>query len=86
VAAGIWGGLTTGVNGLGECERCNYGKEAPGWTVRSTCDENGCHTAEFITPTGARHQSKAPRLPGLTVVDLSEIEVRIGVEIAKHAA
>jgi len=25
------GGPTSAVNGLGECERCNYTKEAPGW-------------------------------------------------------
>jgi hypothetical protein len=46
----------------------------------------GCHRAEFTTPTGARHQSKVPSLPGLVVVDVSELEVRIGVMIAAHAA
>jgi hypothetical protein len=80
------GGHTNAVNGLGECERCNYAKEAPGWTVTTTSDELGSHTAEFTTPTGARHQSTAPPLPGPVHVDLSEIEVRIGIAIAKHAA
>jgi hypothetical protein len=58
-------GATSALNGLGECERCNYAKEAPGWTVATTVDENGGHTAEFITPTGARHRSTAPPLPGV---------------------
>jgi hypothetical protein len=41
------------MNGLGECERCNYVKESPGWRV-STCDENGVHTAEFVTTNGTQ--------------------------------
>ena len=44
------GGPTSATNGLGACERCNYAKEAPGWQVRAG-DENGVHTAEFVTPT-----------------------------------
>ena len=43
------GGPTSATIGLGECERCNYAKEAPGWQVTVT-DENGVHTAEFVTP------------------------------------
>ena len=58
------GGKTSLVNGLGLCEMCNYTKEADGWTVVATIDENGTHTAEFTTPTGARHHSTAPPLPG----------------------
>ncbi len=54
------GGPTSGLNGLGMCERCNYTKESPGWRV-STSDESGVHTAEFVTPTGARYHSTAPR-------------------------
>jgi hypothetical protein len=82
----IRGGPTSAINGLGACEACNYVKEAPGWSVTTQCDQTGCHTAEFTTPTGARHQSKAPPLPGLVIVDVSEMEIRIGIEIAKHAA
>ena len=37
------GGPTSAINGLGECERCNYTKEAPGWRV-STAEENGVHS------------------------------------------
>jgi hypothetical protein len=80
------GGPTSGRNGLGECERCNYAKEAPGWIVAALSDDVGRHTAEFTTPTGARHFSKAPPLPGLVIADFSEAEVRIGIEIAKHVA
>jgi hypothetical protein len=80
------GGPTSAVNGLGDCEACNYAKEAPGWKVTAACDDQGCHTAEFTTPTGARHQSKAPPLPGPVRIDLSEMEIRIGIELVKHAA
>jgi hypothetical protein len=80
------GGPTSALNGLGECERCNYVKEAPGWQV-TTGDENGVHTAEFVTPTGARYRSTAPPLPGAPLITISEVEVRIGVALADlHAA
>jgi len=58
------GGSTSAANGLGLCERCNYTKEAPGWTVSAEIGENGTHTAEFTTPTGAHHHSLAPPAPG----------------------
>jgi hypothetical protein len=58
------GGTTSAVNGLGLCERCNYVKESDGWIVTSTTTENGTHTAEFTTPTGTRHRSTAPPMPG----------------------
>ena len=32
----VRGGHTNAVNGLGECERCNYAKEASGWTGHNT--------------------------------------------------
>jgi hypothetical protein len=44
------------------------------------------HRAEFTWPTGARHQSKAPPLPGLVVAQASDLEVSIGIPIAAHAA
>jgi hypothetical protein len=75
-------GPTSAVNGLGECERCNYTKEATGWTVTAACDDKGCHTAEFTTPTGAVHRSTAPALPGAPRIELSQIEYRVGIEIA----
>ena len=58
------GGATSATNGLGLCEACNYTKEAPGWHVTATVDETGTHTAEFTTPTGARHRSNAPPVIG----------------------
>jgi hypothetical protein len=80
------GGPTSATNGLGECERCNYTKEAPGWRV-TTAEENGVHTAEFVTPTGARYRSTAPPLPGAPMITVSEVEIRIGIAIAHlHAA
>ena len=80
------GGPTHALNGLGMCAHCNYVKESSGWEVR-TCEENGVHTAEFGTPTGANYRSTAPPLPGAPLITVSEIEVRIGIELADlHAA
>ena len=80
------GGPTSVLNGLGECERCNYVKEAPGWRV-TAADENNMHTAEFITPTGATYRSTAPPLPGARMITVSEVEIRIGVALTDlHAA
>jgi hypothetical protein len=78
------GGPTTAINGLGSCERCNYAKEADGWRVSTDVDENDTHTAEFTTPTGRRYRSGAPpRGPAITV---SDVEVRVGIALARHAA
>lgn len=80
------GGPTSAVNGLGLCERCNYDKQAPGWDVAAT-NEKGCHTATFVTPTGACYRSTAPPLPGPAPIDVSLIEARIGITlIDRHAA
>jgi hypothetical protein len=80
------GGPTHVLNGLGMCAHCNYVKESPGWEV-TTCEEDGVHTAEFATPTGAHYQSTAPPLPGSRLITVSEVEVRIGIELADlHAA
>lgn len=61
------GGTTSALNGLGLCEACNYAKEAPGWRVR-TWDDDGTHTAEFHTPTGATYYSIAPPPPGTRII------------------
>jgi hypothetical protein len=80
-------GATTGVNGLGECAACNYAKEAPGWRVYAVGDPEGRHVAEFVTPTGARHQSKAPPLLGdLVLVKASGVESRVADELAHACA
>jgi hypothetical protein len=81
------GGSTTAANGLGLCERCNYVKEARGWHVSTATDENGSHTANFTMPTGMHYHSGAPPAPGQLGVELSELEVRIGITLADpHAA
>ena len=80
------GGPTSAENGLGECERCNYTKESPGWQVTAGDDENGVHTAEFVTPTGKHYRSTAPPLPGPALVEISELETRIGIAIAGQDA
>ena len=78
------GGATSASNGLGSCESCNYTKEAAGWRVTTSIGENHTHTAEFTTPTGHTYRSAAPpRAPAITV---SQLEIRVGIEIARHAA
>src|SRR5690349_11751541 len=64
------GGATCAENGLGECERCNYAKEATGWQVTAGY-EDGVHTAEFVTPTGHHYRSTAPPAPGPALVEVS---------------
>jgi hypothetical protein len=78
------GGLTTAHNGVGSCECCNYTKEAPGWRVTTTIDETHTHTAEFTTPTGKTYRSAAP--PRAPTITISELEVRVGIALARHAA
>lgn len=79
------GGSTSAHNGAGTCEACNYTKQADGWTVVTHTDENGSHTALLTTPTGARHRSMAPSA-GRPWFDLSELEIAVGVSLAKCAA
>ena len=75
------GGPTSALNGLGECEACNYTKDAPGWTV-TTSEQDGAHTAEFPTPTGATYQSTAPPLPGPPIRRrLSLIEGQLSIDL-----
>ena len=79
------GGATSGVNGLGLCEGCNYTKETPGWTVRTEVGENGSHTARYTTPTGAHHHSTAPPMPGTPRTPMSDIEVWLNNRLAPIA-
>jgi len=58
-------GPTRLTNGRGVCERGNYLREMPGWsvvTLRSGTDGTA-HTIELITPTGHRYRSRAPDPP-----------------------
>lgn len=81
------GGPTSADNGLGECERCNYAKEAAGWLVHTSTDEMNRHRAEFTTPTGAQYQSTAPPPIPPARVEISEVETAIGITLSKlHAA
>ncbi|WP_422749999.1 HNH endonuclease [Mycobacterium sp. WMMD1722] len=70
------GGKTTLLNGLGECERCNYHKEAPGWEV-NTVEVDGVHIAAFTTPTGQRHISTAPDAPSKIEILVRRPRMRI---------
>ena len=79
-------GPTSAINGLGECELCNYVKEVPGWRVTTACDETGRHTAEFTTPTGSGYRSTAPPLPGAPEPNPSEVELHIAIDLVKFAA
>ena len=81
---GSVGGQTSANNGLGLCERCNYVKEVAGWSVKPNVDEIGRHTAQFTTPTGAHYWSAAP--PRAPTITTSDVEVRIGIALARHAA
>ena len=78
------GGPTTAHNGLGDCETCNYAKEAPGWTV-TTHHDAGSHTAEYRTPTGAVYHSTAPPLPGPPLRTRSIIEGMV-IDLVTFAA
>jgi hypothetical protein len=80
------GGPTSADDGLGLCERCNYAKESVGWRVEAGVADNGTHTADFRTPTGACYRSTAPPLPGCPVVTVSEVETRIGLALSQFDA
>lgn len=56
------GGPTTADNGHGTCERCNYVKEMPGWSVRVIDADR--HIVETTTPTGHTYRSHPPPAPG----------------------
>ena len=55
------GGPTSADNAQGLCEACNHAKEGPGWQARPGPDG----LVETTTPTGHRHPSRPPALPGL---------------------
>ncbi|MDZ4264469.1 MAG: DUF222 domain-containing protein [Mycobacterium sp.] len=80
------GGPTSALNGLGDCEACNYAKEAPGWRVVTT-DTDGQHHAEYRTPTGAVYHSTAPPLPGPpTRRRVSLMEGRLSIDLVTFDA
>lgn len=80
------GGKTSARNGLGLCAACNYAKEAPGWQVNTT-EHEGQHTAEFLTPTGAKYFSLSPPLPGIPVRQrVSLAEGQFSIDLVTFAA
>jgi hypothetical protein len=76
------GGPTSAVNGQGSCEACNYTKQADGWRVETRHDADGTHTCEVTTPTGQRHRSHAPPLPGGHAHHPSHIEIAFANQMA----
>ena len=80
------GGPTSARNGEGLCEQCNYLKEVAGWTVTAGQSDNGCHTVEFTTPTGAHHHSTAPPLPGTPARPSTETEVWLNRTLLRRFA
>lgn len=80
------GGPTSAANGLGACEGCNYAKEAAGWEVTAEIGEDGTHTAEFITPTGAHYHSVAPPMPGTPKTEMGEVEVWLNCGLLRRFA
>ncbi|WP_396930003.1 DUF222 domain-containing protein [Mycolicibacterium sp.] len=79
-------GRTSALNGLGECEACNYAKEARGWRVR-TSERDGKHQADFTTPTGATYRSIAPPSPGPPIRRrMSITEGRLSVDLVTFDA
>ena len=58
------GGPTSGINGEGLCEACNYAKTALGW--RAFTVGSGTHTVWLTTPTGHRYRSRPPDPPRVT--------------------
>ena len=81
VTARAAGGPSTGPNGQGLCEQCNYAKQAPGWRAHhSNGPPTQLHTVRTTTPTGHRHVSVAPALPRpshrLVPISLGELYYR----------
>jgi Domain of unknown function (DUF222) len=56
------GGPTNVPNARGVCERGNYLRELPGWTV-TMMDAGPPHTVMITTPTGHSYTSQAPQPP-----------------------
>ena len=55
------GGPTTPSNGRGVCERGNYVRELPGWSIRLIDPDT--HTVITTTPTGHQYLSNPPEPP-----------------------
>ena len=69
-------GPTTGDNGQGLCEACNYAKQAHGWRARPLPSE-GDHQIDTTTPTGHTYRSRAP-----AIADMRGFPLRIDYMLA----
>ncbi|HEX6148426.1 DUF222 domain-containing protein [Nocardioides sp.] len=65
-------GETSGVNGQGLCEACNYAKQAPDWHARPSPGDAGEHQVETTTPTGHRYRTRPP-----AIATIRETPIRI---------
>ena len=61
-------------------------QRSPRLAGRHHRDRDGTHTCELTTPTGARHQSTAPPLPGRPGTRRSIVEVAFADDLAWHNA
>ncbi len=89
-------GPTSGDNGEGLCEACNYATTAPGWSA--TTAGGGVHVVTTTTPTGHRYESRPPAPPltshpppirtlrELRRLELSGLERRLLGLVEHHAA
>jgi hypothetical protein len=57
------GGATSTANADGNCEACNYAKEAPGWRASPPASDAD-RDIVITTPTGHTYRSRAPDPPG----------------------
>jgi hypothetical protein len=57
-------GETSGTNGAGLCEACNYTKDLPGWHAVLHTRSDGTRILDLISPTGHRQRGRPPDPPG----------------------
>ena len=67
------GGDTTGDDGQGLCESCNYAKQATGWSHQPRPGPDG-HHVDITTPTGHRYETAPPPALGLRHPAYREVE------------
>jgi hypothetical protein len=81
------GGETSGPNGQGLCEQCNYVKEAPGWVAHPITGPPGSpHVVETRLPTGHVIRSEAPAAPTPSRHHTSRLETFLADVILEWAA
>lgn len=61
-------------------------QRGPRSTRAAEHDENGVHAIKLSTPTGARHRTKAPPLPGSPRIDISRTEWLLSTHLGNNAA